>query len=72
MSRGISKFEIRKIFKDINNEDIYRNFFSVLPSNKINELVILEKMMPEKTIFFHNFKYRQRRSARHTLVEYFK
>ena len=51
MSRGISKFEIRKIFKDLNNEDIYGNFFGVLPSNKINKLVILEKMMPEKNIY---------------------
>ena len=37
MPRGISKFEIRKIFKDINNEDIYGNFFGVLPSKKISD-----------------------------------
>ena len=64
--------EYQKIFKDINNEDIYDNFFGVFPSNKINKFVILEKMMPEKNIFFHNSNYRQRRSARNTLVEHFK
>ena len=64
--------EYQKIFKDINNEDIYDNFFGVFPSNKINKFAILEKMMPEKNIFFHNSNYRQRRSVRHTLVEHFK
>ena len=32
MSRGISNFQIEKIFKDINNVDIDDNFMSVFPS----------------------------------------
>ena len=72
MSRGISNFEIEKIFKDINSEDIDDNFLNVFPSNKINKFLMFEKTIPEKKKSFHNFKYRRRRSARHALVEHFK
>ena len=36
--------EYQTIFKDINNEGIYDNFFGVFPSNKINKFAILEKL----------------------------
>ena len=39
MSRGITYFEIEKVFKEINNEEINKNFLGVFPS---------EKMMPGK------------------------
>ena len=48
MSRGISNFEIEKIFKDINSEDIDDNILNVFPSNKINKFLMFEKMIPEK------------------------
>ena len=48
MSRGISNFEIEKIFKDINSEDIDDNFLNVFPSNKINKFLMFEKTIPEK------------------------
>ena len=37
MSRCTSDFEIKKIFKEINNEDINKNFSGVFPSDKINK-----------------------------------
>ena len=48
MSRGISNFEIEKVFKEINNEDINKNFLGVFPSDKINKFIMFEKMMPGK------------------------
>ena len=46
MSRDISNFETEKLFKEINNEDINKNFLGVFPSDKINKLFIMfEKMM---------------------------
>ena len=48
MSRGISNFEIEKVFKEI-NEDI---FFGVSPSDKINKFIIFEKIMPGKKFPF--------------------
>ena len=48
MSKGISNFEIEKIFKEINNEDINENFLGVFPSDKINKFIMFEKMMPGK------------------------
>ena len=53
MSKGISNFEIEKIFKKINNEDINENFLSVFPSHKMNKFSMFEKMMPGK----NNLKY---------------
>ena len=40
MSKGISNFEIEKILKEINNEDINGNFFGVFPTDKINEFIM--------------------------------
>ena len=48
VSKGISNFEIEKIFKEINNEDINENFLGVFPSDKINKFIMFEKMMPGK------------------------
>ena len=48
MSRGIFNFEIEKVFKEINNKDINKNFLGVFPSDKINKFIMFEKMMPGK------------------------
>ena len=40
MSKGISNFEIEKIFKEINTEDINENFLGVFPSDKINKFIM--------------------------------
>ena len=52
MSRGISNFEIEKVFKEINNEDINKNFLGVFPSDKINKFIMFEKMMLGKKYLF--------------------
>ena len=48
MSRGTSNFETEKVFNEINNEDINKNFLGVFPSDKINKFIMFEKMMPGK------------------------
>ena len=48
MSKGISNFEMEKIFKEINNEDIHEKFLDVFLSDKINKYIMFEKMMPGK------------------------
>ena len=48
MSRGISNFEIQKVFKEINIEDITKNFLVAFPCDKINKFIMFEKMMPCK------------------------
>ena len=48
MSRGISNFELERVFKDVNNADINENFLGVFPLNKINRFVMFEKIMPNK------------------------
>ena len=48
MSKGISNIEIKKLFKEINNDDLRENFLGVYPSNKINKFIMFEKMMPGK------------------------
>ena len=40
MSKGISNFEIEKILKEINNEDINGNFLGVFPTDKINKFIM--------------------------------
>ena len=52
MLRDISNFEIGKVLKEINNEDINKNFLSVLTSDKINKFIMFEKMMPGKMYSF--------------------
>ena len=48
MSKGISNFEMEKIFKEINNEDIHEKFLDIFLSDKINKYIMFEKMMPGK------------------------
>ena len=59
MSRGISNFQIEKVFKEINNEDINKKFLDVLPSDEINKFMF-ENMMPGKKYPFINLEYRQK------------
>ena len=44
MSRGTSNFETEKVFKEINNEHINKNFLGAFPSDKINKFIMFEKM----------------------------
>ena len=46
MSKDISNIVIEKLFKEINNEDINKNFLGLFLSGKINKSIIFEKMMP--------------------------
>ena len=48
MSKGISNIEIKKLFKEINNDDLNENFLGVYPSDKINKFIMFEKMLPGK------------------------
>ena len=48
MSKGTSKFEIEKVFKEINHYDINEICLGVFPSDKINQFIMFEKMMPGK------------------------
>ena len=48
MSRGISNFELERVFKDVNNADINENVLGVFPLNKISRFVMFEKIMPNK------------------------
>ena len=48
MWKGISNFEIEKIFKEINNTDVNENFIDVFPRDKMNKFIMFEKMMPGK------------------------
>ena len=70
MSKGISNIEIKKLFKEINNDDLHENFLGVYPSDKINKFIMSEKMMPGKKISFFSFKHGQKRPMWDALVEY--
>ena len=58
MLKGSFNFEIEKVFKEINNEDINKKCLGVLPSDKINMSMMFEKMMSGKKYPFimHNVK----------------
>ena len=43
MSKGISNFEIEKVFKEINNDDINENLIGIFPSDKIIKFIMFEK-----------------------------
>ena len=58
MSKGISNFEIEKILKEINNEDINGNFLGVFPTDKINKFIMFWKNDAKKKIPVHNLKYK--------------
>ena len=47
MTKGISNFEIERVFKEINNDGLNENFLGVFPSDKINKFMF-ERMMPGK------------------------
>ena len=46
--KDISNFEIEKVFKETNNDDLNKDFLGVFPSDKISKFVMFEKMMPGK------------------------
>ena len=48
----MSNFEIEKVFKEINNENINKNFTGIFSSDKINNFVMFEKIMPGKNYPF--------------------
>ena len=48
MTNDISHFEIECIFKEVNNNDLNKNFRGVFPSGKINKFIMFERMMPGK------------------------
>ena len=48
MSQDIFNFEIEKVFKEINNDDLNKNQLGVFPSDKINKFAMFEKKMPGK------------------------
>ena len=48
MLEGISNFEIEKVFKEINNEDINKNFLVLFSSDNLYKFVMFEKIMPGK------------------------
>ena len=52
MVKGVSKTEIEKCFKEINNDDLNGNFFCVYPSDKINKFIMFGKMTPVKIYSF--------------------
>ena len=41
--KSISNFEIEKVFKEINNDDINEHFLGVFPSDKINKFIMFGK-----------------------------
>ena len=44
----MTNFEIKHVFKEINKDDLNENFLGVFPSDKINKLIMFERMMPSK------------------------
>ena len=45
MTKGISNFEIERVFKEINNDDLNKNFIGVFPSDKFNKFIMFKTMM---------------------------
>ena len=71
MSQGIFNFEIEKVFKEINNDDLNKNYLGVFRSDKINKFAMFEKKDVWEKISVHNFQYRQKRRKHQVLLEYF-
>ena len=45
MSQDIFNFEIEKVFKEINNDDLNKNYLGVFPSDKINKFAMFERCL---------------------------
>ena len=52
MSKSVYNIKIEKLFKEINNDDLHKNFLGVYPSDKVNKSIIFERMMPGKKYSF--------------------
>lgn len=48
MTQGISKLQIEKAFKELNDRDIDENFAGVFPANRINRLIDYKTMISAK------------------------
>ena len=48
MTQGISKLQIEKAFKELNDRDIDENFAGVFPANRINRLIDCKTMISAK------------------------
>ena len=48
MTKAISNFEIERVIKEINNNDLNENFVDLFPSNRINKFTMFERMIPGK------------------------
>ena len=48
MTKAISNFEIERVIKEININDLNENFVDLFPSNRINKFIMFERMMPGK------------------------
>ena len=48
MTKAISNFEIERVIKEINNNDLNENSVDLFPSNRINKFTMFERMIPGK------------------------
>ena len=49
MSEGISNFQIESTIKNLNDEDIMKNFTGVFPANRMNKFINFKVMISEKS-----------------------
>ena len=49
MSEGISNFQTESTIKNLNDEDIMKNFVGVFPANRMNKFINFKVMISEKT-----------------------
>ena len=69
MSKEISNFQIEQTIKNLNDDDIMKNFVGVFPAIHTNKLIDSKSMISGKTSFF-DCKHRQLRQGRYTLVKH--
>ena len=48
MNKGISYFQMKKAFRDIDDPDINGNFMAVFPANHINRFIDYKSMISEE------------------------
>ena len=48
MNKGISYFQMKKAFRDIDDPDINGNFMTVFPANHINRFIDYKSMISEE------------------------